>query len=192
MQVTAGFLRFNIFNQSLNFGTNAAKAMGLGRINEPKYAGGLATGLGRTTLAGYTFLGDDNSTPNHQIDNTYQVAPSLSWTRGSHTLKFGARFIRRDLVSIQSASPDANFAFSSVLTNDTENATGKGGNAFASMLLGYPTSVSRTLSLIAPTYQIWEPGMYVQDDWHGPARRNGRSRDCAGWRFPKTCKTSTV
>src|SRR5262249_45066733 len=46
------------------------------------------------------------------------------------------------------------------------NGAGTGGNSLASLLLGYPSTVVRNLSLIYPHYRALEPSAYVQDDWH--------------------------
>ena len=62
----------------------------------------------------------------------------------------------------QSASPVGNFTFNPQLT---DNGAGAGGNAIASFLLGYPSQVARSHSLIYPHYHTNEPSAFVQDDW---------------------------
>ena len=62
----------------------------------------------------------------------------------------------------QSASPVGNFTFNTQLT---DNGAGSGGNAIASFLLGYPSQVARSHSLIYPHYHTNEPNVFVQDDW---------------------------
>ncbi len=62
----------------------------------------------------------------------------------------------------QSNQPLGSITFNSSLT---DNGAGSGGNAIASMLLGYPQQVSRIVSLFYPHYNTKEPFVYVQDDW---------------------------
>ena len=74
----------------------------------------------------------------------------------------GAGYIARKFTVFQSASPVGNFTFNTQLT---DNSAGSGGNTIASFLLGYPSQVARSHSLIDPNYHTNEPHAFVQDDW---------------------------
>ncbi len=74
----------------------------------------------------------------------------------------GGGYITRQFTVFQSASPVGNFTFNTQLT---DNGAGSGGNAIASFLLGYPSQVARSHSLIYPHYHTNEPNLFVQDDW---------------------------
>ena len=64
---------------------------------------------------------------------------------------------------LQSNSAQGLWGFDSTPTNS--GATGVGGNAFASFLLGYPTDVRRLYTPGMPHYHSNEPSVFFQDDW---------------------------
>lgn len=113
----------------------------------------------------YAGIGDAFALPTAYWDTNYQYSGALTWTKGAHTIKFGANFLRRDWSTFQ-ALFKAEFVFSAAQTNSTlGGAGGSGGNAFASLLAGYPAQDVRNLSLVAPQYRDSEIGEFVQDDW---------------------------
>jgi len=66
----------------------------------------------------------------------------------------------------QSASPRGQFTFNAALTQDNPLAPGAGtGHTIATMLLGYPNVVSRTIQVVNPVYLFTEVGAFAQDDW---------------------------
>lgn len=113
----------------------------------------------------YAGIGDAFALPTAYWDTNYQYTGALTWTKGAHTIKFGANFLRRDWSTFQ-ALFKAEFIFSAAQTNSTAGAAGgTGGNAFASLLAGYPAQDVRNLSLVAPQYRDSEIGEFIQDDW---------------------------
>ena len=112
--------------------------------------------------AGYASLGDATFVPLITVNKTLQISGSLTRTRGAHNIKAGAGLVSRRLRQFQSASAVGTVAFTTALT---DNGAGSGGNAVASFLLGYPSTVGRTHTLFDPHYRTKEPSVYVQDDW---------------------------
>lgn len=147
LELKAAYTRVD--NKSLpeNMGTNPHAAVGQTNVNTP--IGG-STGLAFASIVGSTTIGSVGFAPVVDQDNTFQYAGSLTWTRGQHNVKFGSALIRRQLTSYQSASGEGFWIFLS-LQNLVQ------GNVFY---------VSRGLSLYSPHLRVWEPSMYVQDDWH--------------------------
>jgi hypothetical protein len=100
---------------------------------------------------------------------TWQILPSLSKIMGRHSLKFGSdikfRHVLHDGVF-------ATITHDRLSTNDPQDATGVTGQAYASFLLGWPSSIGRILPLEAPGCEsCTEANMkhnmynfYVQDD----------------------------
>jgi hypothetical protein len=84
----------------------------------------------------------------------------MTWTHGSHTIKFGASVLDRNWSTFQVLFK-ANFNMNSSQTANGPNT----GNAFASLLTGYYASATRNMALAAPQYKSWEFGEYVQDNW---------------------------
>ncbi len=154
----AGYVRTDIESLPANYGMNLSQKFGLPNVNIDQIASGLAL----MNVAGYTVLGDTQNIPLINKNFTRQVGGSLTMTRGGHNLKMGASVVLRRFSVQQSGSPNGIFAFDATMTR---SATGTGGNALASFLLGYPTTVQRQHSPFDPRYHTNEPAAYVQDDW---------------------------
>jgi hypothetical protein len=158
-EVRAGYLRLDIASFPPNQGTNAAAKMGIPGAN----FGDVATGLSATEVIGYAFLGDQGFLPISYRDRTKQISATVTKVNGAHNLKFGGGYIIRDAAKRGIAgSPAGNYTFDSLLTN---NGAGSGGNAVASLLLGYPSATSRNAELVVPNYHTVEPSVFAQDDW---------------------------
>jgi Carboxypeptidase regulatory-like domain/TonB dependent receptor len=93
------------------------------------------------------------------VNQNYAIAPSLSWTKGGHTLKIGADLRRLEMQYFQANSPGGVYEFDPSWT----------GNSFASFLLGYMVNQQvnpSSLQISQPTYNtIYYQGYYIQDDW---------------------------
>jgi hypothetical protein len=157
-EIKGGYMRSDIESLPLNYGSNLSNTFGVPGVNFDAVTSGLAL----MTLTGYSNLGDSTFVPLIQIDNVWQANASLTKTRGSHNIKLGAIYIAREFTVFQSASPVGNFTFNTQLT---DNGAGAGGNTIASFLLGDPSTVARSHSLIYPHYHTNEPGVFAQDDW---------------------------
>ena len=164
LQLNGGFMRGLSASLPLNTGVNVSSAFGQPGVNVSPQTAGLAPLTFND--GGYVTMGDAAWLPLYDWDNTFDYMGSVTWTKGAHTLKFGASLIRRQADNYQSQYGKGNFSVSSSLTNSTEGASGgSGGNSLASALLGYPVSIQRSLSLVTQNYRMWEVGSYAQDDW---------------------------
>jgi outer membrane receptor protein involved in Fe transport len=153
LTLQAGYLRVDNENYPVAFGSgnkvgpNLAQMMGQQNINVSDQT----SGMGRITPSGYQALGGNVFSPLVDFSQGYQYQGTVSYTRGAHTLKFGAQLIRRQATSLQSASANPQWSFPSLVT----------------MLQGTGyTNVNRSVSLANPHYRWWETGAYVQDDYH--------------------------
>jgi hypothetical protein len=61
----------------------------------------------------------------------------MTWTKASHSIRFGASLIRRQVIDTQSSYPRGSYAFDGNATNDPSGAV-PSGNAIASWLLVIP------------------------------------------------------
>jgi outer membrane receptor protein involved in Fe transport len=146
LELKAAYTRVD--NQSLpeNLGTNPHSAIGQPNMNTPQpYMSGLAVMI----VLGGAAVGQIGLDPVIDQDNTFQYAGSVNWTRGNHNIKFGSSLIRRQLTSYQSGSGEG---FWLIL-------------GYQNLVQGNVYSVTRNLSLYAPHLRVWEPGVFVQDDW---------------------------
>ena len=114
------------------------------------------------SVANYFTLGGGNSTLNYS--NNFVVGDTLTKTVGKHTWKFGGEF--RNLMNNQS-SPPASFVVNASAGFTQANplvANAQSGDAMASFLLGYPSSVSSSFNSFPAQGQHYFSG-FAQDDW---------------------------
>ena len=112
----------------------------------------------------YSSLGDQFALPTDYWDTNFQYVGHMTWTKGSHSLKFGASLIRRDWTRYQQLFKGW-FQFNSGQTALTTDAGTSGGNSFASLLAGATAVSIQNMSLVAQQNRGWEIGEYIQDHW---------------------------
>lgn len=117
-------------------------------------------GLSYISVLGVTGLGHEINNPQDSTINTWQLADTVTWSRGTHLVKMGAeaRFIAQD-------------AFRDVLSRGQLIFTGQiSGNPLADLLLGTPvTTVGARLD--NPQHLRTESAAgFVQDNWQPHAR----------------------
>jgi Carboxypeptidase regulatory-like domain len=147
MELKAGYLRTNNGSFPLNFGTNVSQKLGMPGVNVDP----LDSGLSQITFDDNSaaVLGDDQFVPISDIDNTYQYAGAVTYTRGRQNIKLGSTLIRRLATEGQSNSGVGTWAFPDL----------------PSLLQGTSRVTTRINELNVPHYRFWEPSVFVQDDW---------------------------
>ncbi len=111
-------------------------------------------GVPAVLVTGYDSLGKSNL-PSDRVDTTYQVIPSLTYTRGGHTLKFGGDFNHYSTMRLNNGGGLGSYTFSGQYT----------GNSVADLLLGYPNKASRALGDTRNPMFNEAYAAYLQDDW---------------------------
>ncbi len=149
--VRVGFNRFKDATLPLDFGTNAGNAVGIPNANH----GGNSSGLTKINISSYQQLGDSLWVPETIAENVYQLADTLSWTHGKHSLKFGVDFRRQQRNFFQQTAPSGLLAFSGVYS----------GYGLADALLGIPqnTLQDHLAGIVDPT-RYWDLSEFVQDN----------------------------
>lgn len=156
-----GAFRYLVKGLPLNFGKNVAEQLGIPNANRGDPT---SSGLSFIEVSGFQNLGDSLWTPEFAAENIFQIADTLSWVRGKHSLKFGVDFRRQQRNFFQTTAPRGWFSFSSLFTQDL--ATGDGGNGAADLLLGLPSYIQQdNLQGPYPT-RYWDLAGFVQDDFH--------------------------
>jgi hypothetical protein len=112
----------------------------------------------------YIGIGQTRSLPIFRRENTFEYIDNMSFTHGSHTLKWGVDFRRRQLTIYQTNQGNGRFNFSPALT-DSRQPAGTGGDSMASFLLGYPSLIAHDYTQNWPGERGSEIGLYVADDW---------------------------
>jgi len=167
-ELRGGWSRYDIASLPGNYGTTMSEQLGI-RNSNVTAEGDLklrSSGLAAIQPNGFQAIGEGGFVPEFDKNDVYQVGGSVSHLRGNHSFKFGGEFRKRDIAMSQSASPRGQFTFNAALTQDNPLAPGAGtGHTIASLLLGYPNVVSRTIQVVNPIYLFTEVGAFAQDDW---------------------------
>ena len=118
-------------------------------------------------IGGYQQLGSPSNTASDFGTSVTEVADSLTWVKGRHTVKLGAD-LRWERVNVtQPPSPTGQFTFSNLFTNSpADPATAANtGTPFASFLLGQVQSFSIDLQEEQIRNRAHFQEYFVQDDW---------------------------
>jgi hypothetical protein len=113
--------------------------------------------------AGLSGFGAPGWTNGLRRADTNQLTNGNTWIRGPHTVKFGfdLKRFRTTNTNPSGSGPRGGFSFG----RDMTSLGGRAGAEFASFLLGYPSSVSRSLVNTRPDVRVLQGGPYIQDDW---------------------------
>jgi len=115
------------------------------------------------TIAGYQHLGSPANTASNFGTNVTEVADSLTWLKGRHTLKTGVDWRWERLDVIQPPSPTGQFAFNTLGSN--LQGAANTGNGLASFLLGQVQTFSIDLQLSTIQERARFQEYFVEDDW---------------------------
>ncbi len=174
LDLRAAFTRINNLSLPLNSnvkgGADTIVSGGLGTF--ASNLNSQSTNLTPISFSGLSDIGDGSFVPLQDIDNTFQYSGIVSWTKGSHNVKFGATLIRRQARNVQSPYVGGQYTFglptdSSPAPGSTvqPSATQQRDNGIASALTGAFSGEQRQVDITAPDYRTWEPGFFVQDSW---------------------------
>ncbi len=114
-------------------------------------------------IGGYQQLGSPVSTASDFGTSVTQIADSLTWVKGRHTLKMGADLRWERVNVVQPPSPTGSFTFSNLFTDlpGTPNT----GTPFASFLLGQVQIFSIDLQQEQIRNRAHWEEYFIQDDW---------------------------
>jgi hypothetical protein len=162
MDLRAGFTRINNLSLPLNYGIGIDQKIGFPATmtNFSPYANSLTP----VSIGPFGDVGDGAYVPLQDIDNTFQYAGTVSWTKGSHSVKMGATLMRRQARNVQSASAVGFFGFNLTTDSNTDQLTQQ-NQQIASTLLGAYNNQTRNFNITPPDYRSWEPSFFAQDTW---------------------------
>lgn len=147
-----GFFRYSVNALPFNYGKNLGNELGIPNANRGDLN---SSGLTNIDSGGYTPLGDSEWLPEHVFENIFQVADTVTWIKGKHSLKFGVDFRRQQRNFYQVMAPRGLFVFSGAYT----------GDAFADLATGIANATEQDfLQGIYPT-RYWDLAEFVQDDF---------------------------
>jgi hypothetical protein len=159
-EVRFGDTRRTVGRTAAQLPTSAGEALGLGGIpSNAQFPNTLPTFL----LAGYQQLGSPPNTATNFNTSVSEIADSLTWLKGRHTLKMGLDWRWERLNVIQPPSPTGSFTFNAI-GSDLPGIADT-GTPLASFLLGQVQSFSIDLQTAKIQERAHFQEYFVQDDW---------------------------
>jgi hypothetical protein len=159
-EVRVGDTRRSVERSAVQLATTAGAALNIPGIPTN---GQFANTLPNFAPNGYQQIGSPQSTASDFGTGVTEIADSLTWLKGSHTVKMGLDWRWERLNVIQPPWPTGSFVFSTV-GSDLPGVTNT-GNAFASFLLGQVQTfaIDTQQQTIQERARIQE--YFIQDDW---------------------------
>jgi outer membrane receptor protein involved in Fe transport len=154
LDLKAAYTRVHIATVPSNYGKGAAATLGMANV----YIPGMPTTNVMPSMAIFSWdvLGDEASDPVLNTNNSFQYSGSVTYTRGSHNLKFGAGFTRRQVNTLENEEGGGAFVFVGAPPFFVDKAD---------FLTGNPTLENRSNQLDPQGFRASEIGIYAQDDW---------------------------
>jgi hypothetical protein len=122
-----------------------------------------------SSSAFYTGMGVPNWMPLFRTDETYTHSDSLTWTKGSHQIRFGFDLVRHHLnhwqPELSVGGPRGYFDFGGNITTTKGGAAANQYNAYAQFLLGLSDDTEKGLQYILMTGREWQFGWFAEDRW---------------------------
>ena len=161
LDLKAGFTRINNLSLPLNYGTSPDTTVGFGSNMNFNTLSNFLTPIG---FGPFSDIGDGAYVPLQDIDNTFQYAGILTYTKGSHSVRIGASYIRRQARNVQSSFAAGQYGFG-LITDNAWTQKKTQDNQLASSLVGAFSSDSRNYNLFPPDYRTYEPSIFALDSW---------------------------
>ncbi|HUI56988.1 MAG TPA: TonB-dependent receptor [Bryobacteraceae bacterium] len=154
--VRAGIARLDVNASSSDSGLNAATMLGIPGLT--------AEGLPSVIPSGYAQLGAAGPVPFEIRTTSYQLQDTVRWTTARHAWTFGFQAVRRHVDGNASEwSSRGTYLFTPDYTG--QQMGGYTGDAFASLLLGYPSEIRRDVQFEPYHLRGWELAGFAQDEF---------------------------
>ncbi len=162
-----GFNRMGQHGTDSFYGQNIGLTLGIPGTNGPDIR---QSGFPIVNITGFTSLGQTaNWMPFWRNDQSWTTSHNLTWTHGSHELRFGFDMIRYQLNQWQpeagSYGPRGWLSFDGAITALNGGASPNQFNAWAAFLLGLDQQVGKSVQNIKMTGREWQFGWYARDRW---------------------------
>lgn len=108
----------------------------------------------------------DDVTPDGAIQNLYQFADEVNWTRGKHYLYFGGELDRFQFDATWTIFQNGELNYNGQFTTDHNSQNPTGGSDIADFLLGYPYNAKGSIGDTIAQFRQYDIMPYIEDDWH--------------------------
>lgn len=123
-------------------------------------------------ISGFNTMGTPFA-PQGAIQNRFQFADQLNFSAGSHSLFFGAEFVRTLFYGNWTINNNGNYTFDGTFTSSYTGgarSTTANGVPYADFLLGYPARAAGATGVSVGAFRRPEFAAYAQDDWKVTSR----------------------
>ncbi len=151
---------FNSLGRELAGNRDVVTELGIPGINAGPP---IAWGIPSIGITGFSGFGDDTEGPYVNTNKTFQIIDNLSWSRGSHSFRFGGEMRWDQYNQVGNQFARGGFVFESNVTSN-KGAAGT-GNAFADFLLGYCKRCEVSVSLATAEFRARSQYYYIDDSW---------------------------
>ena len=151
---------FNSLGRELAGTRDVVSELGIPGINSGPP---IAWGIPSIGITGFSGFGDDTEGPYVNTNKTFQLIDNLSWTRGSHSFRFGGEMRWDQYNQVGNQFARGGFAFEANVTSN-RGAAGT-GNPFADFLLGYCKRCEVSVSLATAEFRARSQYYYIDDSW---------------------------
>ena len=121
-------------------------------------------------ITNYSEIGYAGSANSPYVDDNWQVqyTANATWTKGTHTIKFGGDIVRQAMNRHELGNGSGNFTFGGGPTALSGGPSVNQFNTFASFLLGLPTGVSKGIIPFEEGFtrsRNWQFSFFARDQW---------------------------
>jgi outer membrane receptor protein involved in Fe transport len=146
------------------------------------------------TINNYSNIGYAGSSHSPYIDDNWQVqyTANATWTKGTHTLKFGGDIVRQAMNRHELGDGSGSFTFAGGPTQIQGGPAANQFNSFAAFMLGLPTGISKSVIPFENDYtrsRNWQFSFFLRDQWQ-PTRKLTASLGLRYDRFPMGTRTT--
>jgi hypothetical protein len=124
-------------------------------------------GIPYVYLSNFASFGDPTigNGPYAYWDTMIQWNDNFSWTKGTHSFKFGGEYMRTRMNLTGNDVARGRFTFSGIYTTPLPGVTPLPQNAVADFLLGTMSASEGQLGEVVSMLRSWYGGLYFQDQW---------------------------
>lgn len=169
---TFGYTAYDANSTELGLGKNIGlDVLGIPGTNGPRF---FESGWPRFAVSSYATMGAQGNLtrPFFNRDPRTQLVANASWTKGSHSIRFGFDSSRQQINHTQVefvgalGGPAGGFTFAGGPTQLNGGPAANQFNSWSAFLLGLPTSMGRTLQ-VPDEYNVRASmhSLYVRDQW---------------------------
>ena len=145
-------------------------------------------------VTNFSVIGYSGSSGTPYVDDNWQhqYTANVTWSKGTHTLRFGGDIVRQAMNRFEVGDPSGTFSFGGGPTSLNGGPASNQYNTFATFLLGLPTTTSKSLVPFEDDHvrsRNWQFSAFVKDQWQ-PTRKLTASVGVRWDRFPMGTRTT--